>query len=206
MKRLYLMSNIFCLIIFFIFSGCGDGPGSPGSKGSEETGIEPMILSITHSSPPGDQGDLWDIDLIPTLCITGEIEEWGNDSANITFYGDPLNPNVSSENILYVTNYRVTFLKKDPSFPTIEQINSGNQAGIYIMPGQDIGPFAFMIFDMNRKEKIVQDLLSGIYDIDVNITLIYDMKIEMWGQDKYGNDFEVGEIIRTISIADYDNC
>jgi len=203
-KSHFLMFNIYCLLFTVFLWGCGDGPGSPGSEGSEKTGIEPRVVSITHSDPVGDQGDQWDIDLVQNLCEGGKAEKWGNDIANITFHGDQLNPNVASNNVLYVTHYKVTFFKEDPSFPTIEQIESGSQAGIYIMPGVDTGSFSFMVFDMNRKGNIYKDILDGIYPL--NITLLYNMKIEIWGQDKYGNNFKVDPIIRMISITNYDKC
>jgi hypothetical protein len=200
----FFMFNIYCLLVTVFLWGCGDGPGSPGSEGSEDTGIEPRVVSITHSDPAGDQGDLWNIDFIQDLCPDGKPEVYGNDYANIAFHGDQLNPNVISDNILYITNYKVTFLKEDPSSPTIEQDEYGNQAGITILPGADTGPFSFLILDIGKKNAIVNDINSGI-NIPKN-PLVYNMKIEIWGQDRYGKDFKVGPIIRMIDITNYDKC
>jgi len=206
MKRShFLMFNIYCLLFTLLLWGCGDGPGSPGGKGSEDTGIETRVVSITHSDPVGDQGDLWDVDFIQDICPDGKAEKFGNDIANITFHGDQLNPNAPSNNVLYITNYRVTFLKEDPSSPTIEQDEYGNQAGITIKPNVDTGPFSFLILDSGKKRAIAEDILSGIY-IPKSYPLLYNMKIEIWGQDKYGKDFTVGPIIRMISITNYNRC
>lgn len=206
MKRShFLIFNIYCLLFTLLLWGCGDGPGSPGSEGSEKTGIEPRVVSITHSDPSGDQGDLWEIDFIQDICDDGKPEPFGNDVASIAFFGDQLNPNVTSDNALFVTNYRVTFLKEDPSSPTIEQNEYGNQSGVTILPSADTGPFSFLVLDSGKKRAIAQDISDGIY-IPKSYPLLYNMKIEIWGQDKYGKDFKVGPIIKMISIANYDHC
>lgn len=204
-KSHFLIFNIYCLLFIVLLWGCGDGPGSPGSEGSEDTGIEPRVVSITHTDPVGDQGDLWEIDFIQDICPDGKAEVFGNDVANIAFHGDQLNPNVTSNNALFVANYKVTFLKEDPSSPTIEQNEYANQSGITILPNGDTGPFSFLIFDSGKKRAIVEDILNGIY-IPKSYPLLYNMKIEIWGQDKYGHNFKVGTIIRMISITDYDRC
>jgi len=195
-----------CVISAIFFLGCGgsgSGPGAPGSSGSADTGIVPRVTVVTHSDPNGDQGDIWEIDLVQDTCTGGTVEKWGNDYAHVTFHGDPINPNVPSTDELFVTNYRVTFFKVNPNLPTIEQMSFSSQTGIYVLPGEDTGPFNFLVFDTGRKIQMQNDLNNLN---QVNSSLLYNMEIEMWGQDKYGNNVTFPPIEREIIIADFDHC
>jgi hypothetical protein len=205
MKKNYLPFVALCVLsVTLCLGGCGGGPGSPGSSGSQDTGINPEITTITHSDPPGNQGDEWEIDLIQDVCPGGTPEKWGNDYANITFEGIQLNPNVKSTNVLNVTNYTVTFFKIDPTLPTIPSMSAGSQAGIEILPATTSGPFTFLIFTPEMKDQLVTNLNTINYSL--GFPLLYNMEITIYGQDLYGNNFIVGPIIRQIAIADYDNC
>jgi len=205
MKRTYCLFFAFYFLLFS-FLGCGGGPGSPGSDGSEKTGINPRVVTVTHSDPNGDQGDLWEIDFVQDLCADGvTVETFGSDYAHISFFGDLLNPNVTSTNVLYITNYKVTFFKDNPSYPTISQVSGGLEGGYTIQPNTDSGPYNFLILDPGTKRQIYDDLVSGQYN-PLTTPLIYDMKIEIEGEDKYGNAFKVGPIIRRLTIADYLHC
>jgi hypothetical protein len=68
----------------------------------------------------------------------------------------------------------------------------------------DSGPFNFLVFDFGRKLKIQDDISSGLNQISP--PLLYNMKIEMWGQDKHGNPVTFPPIERVINIADWNNC
>ncbi|MCL5022302.1 MAG: hypothetical protein M1497_02855 [Nitrospirae bacterium] len=204
MKRKLLTVVLLSLSVAVLWGCGGSGPGAPGSGGSTDTGITPTVTLVTHSDPNEDQGDVWEIDLIQDLCSADTPEVWGNDYAHVTIHGDTLNPNGNPNNALYITNYRVTFVKQDPSLPTIEQINSGSMSGMVILPGDDNGPFTFMILDTGRKDKIYSDIVGGINPHD--LPLLYNMKLELWGQDNFGNNFTVAPIIRMINISDFNHC
>jgi hypothetical protein len=204
MKRIHIvvfMST--CIIFSFLLLGCGgSGTGSPGSCNTEDTGVDARIAGVSHTHPPGDTGELWLIDLVMSDC-DGEPESWGDDYANVTFVGVPLYDPLL-DNILYITNYRVTFDPLSPEYPPIDEIRAGTQGAFRIIPNAASNAYPFLIFDFGRKFEI-QDVISrGVYP--PNFPLLYNMTIEMWGQDNYGQDFCISPIIRVIEVADYDNC
>lgn len=206
MKRGYgvMLLALFSMLSAVFFWGCGgSGPGEPGTSGSADTGIFVRVALVTHQDVTADQGDTWQIDLAQDLCQGGTVEPWGDDHARITFNGEALSPN-GSTNELFVTNYKVTFLKVNPAQPTIEQMLFGSQSGIFVLPGAPTGPFNFLMFDFGRKLKLQNDISSGLNP--VSTPLLYNMKIEMWGQDKFGNNVTFPTIERVIEIADYNNC
>ena len=204
MKRIYIVVSIAtCLIFSFFLLGCGgSGPGGPGSCGTEDTGVDARVAAVYHTDPSGDKGDQWQIDLYMSDC-DGEDEAWGDDYAVVIFVGIPLYDAISN-NTLFITNYRVTFDPLSPENPPIDEIRGGTQGAFRIIPGAESNPYPFLILDVWRKLEM-QDVLSrGVYP--ANFTLLYNMTIEMWGQDMYGQDFCVSPIIRVIEIAPYNNC
>lgn len=206
MKKGYgvMLLTLFSMLSVVFFWGCGgSGPGAPGSSGSADTGIVVRVDSVTHTDITGDRGDTWQIDLVQDLCEGGEAEPWGDDLALVTFNGQEINNSVIN-NELFVTNYKVTFLKVNPNLPTIEQMSFSSQTGIFVLPGAPTGPFPFLFFDFGRKLKIQNDINTGLNQ--VSTPLLYNMKIEMWGQDKFGNSVTFPPIERAIEIADYNNC
>ena len=203
MKRIHIMVFITaCFISSFLLFGCGgNGPGAPGSCGSEDTGVIIQLESASHSDPAGDQGDMWQIDLYMDLC-DAEYEEWGDDHLHISFSSTPIYT-TELDNTLYLTNYRVTYTPLSPDNPPIDEISGGAQGAISVDPLFIAGPFNFLILDANRKIEI-QDLLArGVYQ--VGDPMLYNMTVEFYGQDKYGNDFCV-PYIRTVEIGPYDKC
>lgn len=204
MKRIHIVVFITaCLISSFLLLGCGgSGSGSPGSCDTENTGVDAQITGVTHSDPVGNTGELWFIDLVQSDC-EGEPEVWGDDYANFIFEGFPLYDD-EIVNTLFITNYRVTFDPLSPDYPPIDEIRAGVQGSYRIIPNEERGEYPFLIFDFGRKFEI-QDVISrGLYP--PNFPLLYNMTIEIWGQDQYGQDFCVGPTIRVIEVADYDNC
>lgn len=204
MKRIHIVVFITaCLISSFLLLGCGgSGTGSPGSCGTEDTGIDARIAGVSHTHPPGNTGELWLIDLVQDDC-TGTPESWGDDYANVTFVGVPLY-DILTDNLLFITNYRVTFDPLSPEYPPIDEIRAGVQGAYRIIPNAQSNTYPFLIFDFGRKFEI-QDVISrGVYP--PNFPLLYNMTLEMWGEDMYGQTFCVGPIIRVIEVADYDNC
>ena len=120
MKRShFLIFNIYCLLFTVFLWGCGDGPGSPGSSGSEDTGIRITAVSITSDSP-----DL-DVYSSPTAC-DGESEKLlTRTDATITIQAEKLNPNSTFDPFpASVEECRITYKKavEDPSSPVIESM------------------------------------------------------------------------------------
>ena len=199
---------LFSVLSAVFFLGCGgSGPGSPGSSGSADTGVETRVTAVTHSDPNNDQGDIWEIDLFMQQCTPTTVEVWGNDYAHVTFNGVSLNPNVVSTNELSITNYTVTYVPTRPGLPPIEQLSYANQA-IRIVAGEDtVG--TFLIMDTGRKIQIQNDIgypPGGGGTYPVFPPLLYNMELQMWGKDKYGNGFTVGPIERVVDISNWNHC
>lgn len=205
MKRSYYLLVITQFLLFAILLwGCGGGgPGAPGSGGTEDTGVETRIIDVSHVDPTGDRGDSWQLDLSQTDC-KGEPETWGDDYADISFFGVPIYDE-ATENVLYITNYRVTFYQLDPTIPPIDEIQAGVQGVYTIIPNTVSNPYRFLVLDSGRKTEVYYDIIYGSYNPS-RFPLEYNMVIEMWGKDKYNNDFTIGPVIRHILLADYNNC
>jgi len=201
MKRIHIMVFITTCLIFGLFlSGCGDGSGAPGSGASENTGLDVIVVSMEHTSPAISETESWLIDLAMDMCDE-EAEDWGDDYANITFEAVPLyDPNIV--NTLFITNYRVTFVPLSPDYPPIDEIRTALQ-GYSIRPNESV-TYPFLIFDFGRKLEIQDVLIRGVYPS--NFPLLYNMTIEIWGKDMYGQDFAIGPVIRVIEVANYDYC
>jgi len=111
MKRShFLIFNIYCLLFTLLLWGCGDGPGSPGSSGSEDTGIQITAVSITSVSP--------DIDVYSSVLLK-------RTDATITIQAEKLNPNSTFDPFpASVEECTITYkkAKEDPSSPVIESM------------------------------------------------------------------------------------
>ena len=199
---IFIISGIMGLLI----SGCGGtGPGSPGSKGTGNTGAKIEITGVNHHDAGfGDQGDNWDIDFYQDVCDPGppaEYEPFGNDYVTVTFIATPISENYTPGS-LHLETYDVEFFPQDPGAPPIERID-----GFYtltIPPTGDEVDGNFLVVDVDRKVKVYNDIASGLYSPERR-PVIYDMRITFYGQDDYGNDFEI-QMLRTINFANYWNC
>jgi hypothetical protein len=205
MKRIHIVAFLTtCLIFSFLLSGCGEGPGPPGTEGAEDVGVDIRISSISHSDPNTNYGDIWTIDIVQDLCPNGEPETFGEDFMNIGFIGIALYDR-TLDTVLYITNYKVTFYQLNPTSPPIDEIHSGYQGLARISTTMETGPFPFLVFDVGMKARIVDDITNGPF-FPASLPMLYEMTVEMWGQDMYGQDFKVPVIIRQIILNNYDNC
>lgn len=119
MKRSYFLLFTVCSLLFSVFLwGCGAGPGSPGSSGSEDTGINIKSVSITRTDGP-------DLDVFSCLdCCAGEPEPGlTRKDAIITIEAAKLNATSTFDPFpSSVEECKITYRKaiEDPSSPTIE--------------------------------------------------------------------------------------
>jgi hypothetical protein len=113
-----LLLTACCLFFALIFWGCGSGPGSPGSTGSEDTGITIKSVSITRTDGP----DL-DVYSDPTGCDGQPETLLTRKDATMTIESEMLNPNSTFDPFpASVEECTITYLKaiEDPSSPIIE--------------------------------------------------------------------------------------
>jgi hypothetical protein len=119
MKRSYfLLFTVYSLLFSVLLCGCGSGPGSPGSSGSEDTGIAIKAVSIARTDGP----DL-DVYSDPTGC-DGEPETLlTRKDATISIEASKLNATSTFDPFpASVEECKITYRKasEDPSSPTIE--------------------------------------------------------------------------------------
>ncbi|MEW6417185.1 MAG: hypothetical protein AB1480_03580 [Nitrospirota bacterium] len=122
MKRKYFfLFSIFYLLLSVFLWGCGEGPGSPGSSGSEDTGINIKSVSITSETP-----DL-DVYSCPDCCAGGTSEPGlTREDATISIESEKLNPDSTVDPYpASVEQCTITYKKaiEDPSSPIIESLN-----------------------------------------------------------------------------------
>jgi hypothetical protein len=119
-KNKILLLTACCLFFALIFWGCGSGPGSPGSSGSEDTGINIQSVSITRTDGP----DL-DVYSDPTGC-KGEPETLlTRKDATISLVAAKLNENSTFDPFpASVEECTITYKKavEDPVSPVIESL------------------------------------------------------------------------------------
>jgi hypothetical protein len=104
MKRSYfLVCSVCFLLLTSLFYGCGGtGSGSPGSKGTEDTGVE-----INATITPVYLGDnAYSVDVFQDVCDLWpppEFEDFTDHNATVTINASLINPNTSFQaGILYI--------------------------------------------------------------------------------------------------------
>lgn len=206
MRRSHFLLFAICSLLFAVFlCGCGEGPGSPGSEGSEDTGVKVTITNVTHQYL--DQDIAWQIDIYLEDCNEDpeivELEPFSDDFAIFDFEGTPLNPDATmTPGDLHVETYSVEFFAKDPGSPPIERYDGFHR---FTIPADGtITGVQIFIIDAARKLEIADLITDGVYTPQ-RIPMQYDMKVTFKGQNDYGSDFEE-EYFTTVEIADYCHC
>lgn len=207
MKRSYFLLFVVCSLLFSVLLwGCGDGPGSPGSSGSEDTGVKVTITDATHWYLEGEEA--WQIDIYPTSDCDGDPttvdpEPFGDDLAIFDFETTPLNPNATiTPGDLHIETYSVEFYPKDPGSPPIESIDGF--ARVTLPASGTLTGYQIFIMDTDRKVETLNLILNGSYTPQ-RIPMQYDMKVTFSGQNDYGADFKE-EYFTTVEIGYYDHC
>ena len=211
MKRVYfLMFTVCCSLLAVFLWGCGSGPGSPGSTGSEDTGINVsaqvagLYLSTATSS----------VDAFQDLCDAGppEVYETITDhQATVTFTATLLNPNTTFDvGNLYIEKYTIKFKRSTDSIgaPPIE--SDTRFVTIPITAPSGLGTTTVTatieLVDLVRKLQYADDMLSGTYNAAGpayinNYTAIFTF----YGKNDFGKEFTV-KAQMNFQIGDFDNC
>jgi hypothetical protein len=177
-KSYFLFYTIYCLLFTVFLWGCGDGPGSPGSSGSEETGIRITAVSITSDSP--------DIDVYsnPTACGGKSEKLLTRTDATITIQAEKLNPTSTFDPFpASVEECTITYKKavEDPSSPVIESMT--------IYPNCTISSGSIScnvtLIDIERKLDFWSALANGI-----NIPAEYPTHYIAQYECKYVNNYD----------------
>lgn len=217
MKRVhYLLLAVCCLILSGLFLACGSGPGSPGSTGSEKTGV-----TLDASIAPANTID---VDAFQGLCCSGAeispggscsstptVEPFTDHAATVTITATLLNPNAQfAPGKLFVEEYTVEFRRSTDSIgaPPIEQIIDGTVGmPVVIAPPTGTGTTTVTttvtLVDLIRKIKYASDINSGIFnsrDLN-NYTAIFTFK----GKNDFGDAFTF-QAETGFEMGDFNNC
>ncbi|MFA4918291.1 MAG: hypothetical protein WC581_03455 [Thermodesulfovibrionales bacterium] len=122
MRRSYVLLTLCYFLLASILAGCGGGSGSPGSSGSEVTGIQ--IQSVTMTSEAGPDFDVYSAPLAcPADKPTGPETLLHREDAVMSVTAAKLNPAGGFNPFpASVEECTITYKKanEDPSAPVIE--------------------------------------------------------------------------------------
>lgn len=209
MKRSYfLLVTIYCLPLTVFLAGCGNGPGQPGSTGTEDTGV--MLSSSIIPTYNGTNTN--DVDVVQqTTCTSGKPEIFTDHSATVTITATLLNPNPQiPPGTLYIEKYTAEYRRSQDSIgaPPIESDTRFDT--IAVTPPQSgtdstTTTFTAIFVDLKRKDKYLSDVQSGAYSYGLaylnNYTAIYTFE----GQSQYGKRFTF-MAQADFQIGSFDNC
>lgn len=201
-KVAFLLFTIHFSLLTFLLSSCGNGPGAPGSSGSEKTGIEITSVSSSPISTAADLGP--DIDVNVHLCPSGQPEPGlFRVDATLTITARILNSGSSFDPFpASVEECTITYLRdvSDPPGPVIQQWS--------IFPNCPIisgtNSCVVDLIDIPRKVDFWNALNSGVYD-----ATIQPRHYQAAFNCKYVN--RVGEsgtfeIEQRMNLADFNKC
>ena len=210
MKRRYLIFIMYWLLLTGILYGCGGaGPGSPGSSGIEDTGVQlDAIITPTYNG-----ANTYSVDAFQDVCDVGPpptYEVFTDHSATVTITARLINPTATfTPGILYIEKYTVQYRRLNDSIgtPPIETF-IGPQS-ITITPPSGAGTTttttSVVLVDLLRKDQYATDVTSGQYSSGLaylnNYVAIYTFE----GQNEYGKHFSFKAQVQ-FQIADFDNC
>jgi len=209
MKRRYLILIMFLLLLSGILHGCGAGPGSPGSSGTEDTGVQ---LDATISGLYNG-ASVYSVDAFQQVCDAGPppvYEFFADHNARLTISASLINPSsTSTPGRLYIEKYTVQYRRSNDSIgtPPIETF-VGYQSIVIVPPsgsGTTTTTATVLLVDLLRKDQYAADVTSGQYSSGLsyinNYTAIYTFE----GQNEFGTHFSF-KVQMPFQIGSFDNC
>lgn len=193
-KRSLLRFLLYISILSVILYGCGGGAGSPGSQGTEDTGV---IVDATVSGLYLDDSTN-SIDVFQDICEPGPpptYEAFTDHEAAVTFTASLINPSPTIKpGTLYIDKYTVEYKRSNDSLgaPPIEMDTRYDT--IVITPplsGTGITSITATVtlIDLVRKERYNDDVLSGRYDYHLAYINNYTAIYTFYGKNEYGEKF-----------------
>jgi hypothetical protein len=192
-KNKFLLFTVYCLLSTVLLLGCGGGAGSPGSKGTEDTGVE-VDATVT---PLYLNENTYSVDIVRDVCDPGpppEIETFTDHSATLTMTARLINPNTTFQvGTLYVEKYTVQFRRSSDSIGA-PPIQSDTRYETIVIPapvgtGVTTVEDTVILVDLIRKDQYKTDVTSGQYNSGMaylnNYTALYTFE----GKNEYGEKF-----------------
>lgn len=214
MKRNYPLFTIYCLLLTVFLSGCGSGPGQPGSAGTEDTGV----LLSTSLTPTYNGKNTSDVDAFQDICTAATAttpavyEKIYDHQATVTITATLLNPTPQiTPGTLYIDYYTVEYRRSQDSIgaPPIE--SDTRYDTIIITPplsgtGSTTTTFTAIFVDLTRKAKYSSNTLSGAYSYTTLAYLNnYTATYTFVGHNQYGKSFSFMAQV-DFQIGDFNNC
>jgi len=208
MKRTaYILIGAWCLLLPLMFMGCGgSGSGSPGSKGTEDTGV--IVDAIIIPTYLG--GNTNSVDAFRGICDE-DPEPFTTHSALVEFTARLINPAPTIQpGNLYIEKYTIRYYRNSDSIgaPPIET-DTRFKTIVITPPLEGTGTTAvsdtIFFVDLVRKDQYAEDMLSGQYDSSMAYINNYTAIITFQGKNEYGEDFKI-EAQTDFEIGNFDNC
>lgn len=205
------MIGVLCLLLPLIFLGCGGGgSGSPGSKGTEDTGV--IVDAIVVPTYLG--GNTSSVDAFQSVCDPGpppEFEPFTSHSAAVTFNARLINPEPTIQpGTLYVEKYTIRYFRNNDSIgaPPIE--TDTRFASIVITPplegtGTSSVTVTLSFLDLVRKDQYALNMESGQYTSSLAFINNYTAFYTFQGKNEYGEDFKIEAQVE-FEIGNFLNC
>ncbi len=207
MKRnTFLLFAVCCLLSAVYLWGCGGGSGSPGSTGTEDTGVmvdatvTPVYLGENTASVDAFRGDC---DEDPDAV---DPEDFEDHMATLNLTARLINANTSFKaGNLYIRKYTIEFrpLPDSLNAPPIQSYTGGDTIVIPAPSGSGTttvqAPVRFV--DLIRKGQYADDIMtSGGRSLN-NYTAVYTFS----GENEFGKKFSF-ITTRDFQIGPFDNC
>jgi hypothetical protein len=196
MKRnKFILFAVSCLLsaIFLWSCGGGGGSGSPGSKGTEDTGVE-VDATVT---PLYLAANTYSVDTFQDICDLGpppEVEDFTDHNATLSLTARLINPNTTfPAGYLTVEKYTVEFRRSSDSLGA-PPIQSDTRYRTIVIPapvaaGTTTVEDTVILVDLIRKDQYKTDITSGRYNSGMayinNYTAVYTFE----GRNEYGKKF-----------------
>jgi hypothetical protein len=157
MRRSHVLLTLCYFLLAVVLAGCGGGSGSPGSSGSETTGIQIQSVSITSEGGPD-----FDVYASPNACDGDPETLLHREDGTISITSSKLNPGSTFDPFpASVEDCTITYKKahEDPSAPVIESWT------IYpncILDGTGTNDCPVSVIDITRKMQYWTGIGDGI--------------------------------------------
>jgi hypothetical protein len=210
MKRsLLLLFTVCCLLFAFFLWGCGTGPGAPGSIGCEDFGlICEATITPTYLGANTDN-----VDAVQDICDPGPpptFEDFTDHGALAAISVRLMNPNASiTPPPLFIERFTIEYRRNNDSIGTPPIQSDSRSVTFSITPptGNNINTVtrSVIFVDLPRKDKYLQDMVSGIFSsalnnpsIINNYTAIYTFEGQIQGKRvsiHATKDFSIGHYL-----------
>ena len=211
MKRVhFLLFAVCCLLLTVFLWGCGSGPGSPGSTGSEDTGIivDAQVTGLYNGTTTDS------VDAFQDVCSEGPppvLEIFTDHQATVTFTARLVNPTTTFQvGNLYIEKYKVEFRRSTDSIgaPPIESDTRFQTITITAPSGSGTSTVTIsglILVDLVRKAQYASDMQSGRYGSDPLVVNNYTAIYTFYGKNDFGKDFTI-KTEMNFQISDFKNC